>query len=170
MWNESMRDLPSEWAPLEARGRAIDVRPDVIDTAASGLSAEEQICRWALRLLLPMILALCGQLIFWMWFDDIYGPNVWSIVGGSLLAMVAVPVALWAWHSWLPDESELITVGAGSHMRNVFAALLAFVAVAGSGKLNDAGGPEDNVQTVHANEGPALPSDSALGISPTAAE
>jgi hypothetical protein len=126
-----MTDLPGEWGP--SKQSWVDMKSNEISPY---LSPEEQICRWALRLLLPLILALCGQLVFWMWFDNVYGPDVWSVVGGSVLAVVSVPVALWTWHSWLPDEVE-ITAGRGPGMRNVFLGLVAFAAIAGWTRPND---------------------------------
>src|SRR6185437_3714787 len=126
-----MTSLANEMRTRRHR-RTSDIKPD----RTSRLSFEEEVCRWALRLLLPLILALCGQLIFWMWFDDIYGPNTWSIVGGSLLALVTVPVALWTWYSWLPDETES-SAGNTLRLRDVCVGLLAFAAIAGGTGLQD---------------------------------
>src|SRR5262245_60054765 len=70
------------------------------------LGRHEHIWVWLLRLILPLVLGLCSQLISWIWFNNVYGPNAWSIAGGVILAVVAVPIALWAWHSWLPLEHE----------------------------------------------------------------
>jgi hypothetical protein len=101
-----MTDVSGQWGPAKAFGQMIDMQPDDAP-AVSGLTWDERVCRWMFRLLLPVILALCGLLIFWMWFDDVYGPNAWSIAGGALMVVVAVPVALWTWHSWLPQNGEL---------------------------------------------------------------
>ncbi|HEY6983147.1 hypothetical protein [Reyranella sp.] len=100
-----MSGLPGQWGPAEPRLQVIETRAaEVVPATAVPLSREERVCLWLLRLLLPVILGLCCQLIFWMWFNDVYGPNSWSIVGGVLLVFVAAPVALWTWYSWLPQE------------------------------------------------------------------
>jgi hypothetical protein len=132
---------------LANQTRAREHRPtiEINPGTTSKLSSEEEVCRWALRLLLPLILALCGQLIFWMWFDDVYGPNTWSIVGGSLLAAVTIPVALWTWYSWLPDEAETFA-GTTLSLRDVCIGLLAFAALAGGTRLHDGEGVPAAVQ------------------------
>lgn len=100
-----MSGVPGRWEPAKPHLQAIETRAvDIAPAAAIPLSREERVCLWLLRLLLPVILGLCCQLIFWMWFNDVYGPNSWSIVGGVLLVFVAAPVALWTWYSWLPQE------------------------------------------------------------------
>ncbi|WIM11334.1 hypothetical protein [Enhydrobacter sp.] len=99
-----MGEVPGQWEPVKPRLRVIETRAAEVVPAAVPLSREERVCLWLLRLLLPVILGLCCQLIFWMWFNDVYGPNGWSIVGGVILVFVAAPVALWTWYSWLPQE------------------------------------------------------------------
>ena len=100
-----MSGVPGRWEPAKPHLQVIETRAvHIAPAAAIPLSREERVCLWLLRLLLPVILGLCCQLIFWMWFNDVYGPNSWSIVGGVLLVFVAAPVALWTWYSWLPQE------------------------------------------------------------------
>lgn len=99
-----MGALQGPWGPVKPQSRAIEATAVEVVRVAAPLSREERICLWVIRLLLPVILGLCCQLIFWMWFNDVYGPNSWSIVGGVLLVFVAAPVALWTWYSWLPQE------------------------------------------------------------------
>ncbi len=71
-------------------------------------------------------------------FNNTYGLNAWSIAGGILLILVAMPVALWAWHSWLPLEREVRATGSGNRLqlRHIVLVLLAFAAVAGYAGLN----------------------------------
>lgn len=102
-----MSGSPGRWEPARPQLRVIEAQAvdvAVPAAAAAPLSREERVCLWLLRLLLPVILGLCCQLIFWMWFNNVYGPNSWSIAGGVLLVFVAAPVALWTWYSWLPQE------------------------------------------------------------------
>ncbi len=99
-----MSGLPGRWEPVEPQFQVIETRAAEVVPAAAPLSREERVCLWMLRLLLPVILGLCCQLIFWMWFNDVYGPNSWSIAGGVMLVFVAAPVALWTWYSWQPQE------------------------------------------------------------------
>jgi hypothetical protein len=99
-----MGALQGPWEPVKPQLRVIETPAVEVVRATAPLSREERVCIWVIRLLLPVILGLCCQLIFWMWFNDVYGPNSWSIVGGVLLVFVAAPVALWTWYSWLPQE------------------------------------------------------------------
>jgi hypothetical protein len=102
------------------------------------LGRGEHLWVWLLRLALPIVLGLCAQLISWMWFNNTYGLDAWSIAGGVLLVLVAGPVALWAWHSWLPLEREMQTPGNGSRLqlRHIVLVLLVFAAVAGYAGFN----------------------------------
>ena len=99
-----MGGRPGQWEPVKRRLQVIETRAAEVVPAAVPLSRQERVGIWLLRLLLPVILGLCCQLIFWMWFNDVYGPNGWSIAGGIVLVFVAAPVALWTWYSWLPQE------------------------------------------------------------------
>jgi hypothetical protein len=117
------------------------------------LGRGEHLWIWLLRLVLPIVLGLCAQLISWMWFNNTYGLNAWSVAGGILLILVAGPVALWAWHSWLPLERELQAAGSGSRLqfRHVVLVLLAFAAVAGYTDLNQ-GSAAPHVSTQFASD------------------
>jgi hypothetical protein len=115
-------------------------KPDfrTLQQRSGDLSRGEHLWTWLLRLLLPIVLGLCAQLISWMWFNNTYGLDAWSLAGGILLILVAVPVALWAWHSWLPLEREMQTAGSGNRLqfRHIVLVLLAFAVVAGYAGLN----------------------------------
>jgi hypothetical protein len=63
-------------------------------------SLDELICQWLVRLLLPPLLAGCGLVVFWTCFDNVYGVDLLSILGGALIALVSLPIAAWAWDSW----------------------------------------------------------------------
>src|SRR5690348_6129143 len=106
--------------------------------SSSDVGRGEHLWIWLLRLVLPIVLGLCGQLISWMWFNNTYGLDAWSVAGGVLLVLVALPVALWAWHSWLPLECEMRSAMNGSRLslRHIVLVLLAFAAVAGYAGLN----------------------------------
>lgn len=99
---------------------------------------DERLWTWLLRLILPVILGLCAQLISWMWFNNVYGLDAWSIAGGILLAFVVVPVAVWTWHSWLPLDREIPATPTARHLqlRHVVLVLLAFAVAAGYASLN----------------------------------
>lgn len=127
-----MTEFSSRGTAAETRIQADDGRTTGVATPAE-FSRDERIWTWLLRVVLPVILALCLQLISWMWFNNIYGLDAWSIAGGVLLAFVVVPIAIWTWHSWLPLDRELpATPGASRlQLRHVVLVLLAFAAVAG---------------------------------------
>jgi hypothetical protein len=148
-----MTDLPEQRIRVGTRGETRDGKMDAIILVAPALSRDERIWLWMLRLVLPIILGLCGQLIFWMWFNNVYGLNAWSVVGGVLLGGVAVLVALWAWHSWLPFEPAVPLMATENRfrVRNFVLAMLAFVAVAGFIGLNySSDPPKDGVQLARA--------------------
>ena len=113
------------------------------------LVRDERLWTWLLRLILPVVLGLCVQLVSWMWFNNVYGLDAWSIAGGILLAFVAVPVAIWTWHSWLPLDREIPAMPTARRLqlRHVVLVLMAFAAVAGYASLNTGGsGPHTDVQ------------------------
>ncbi len=105
------------------------------------LAREERLWTWLLRLILPIILGLCLQLISWMWFNNIYGLDAWSIAGGILLAFVVLPVAIWTWHSWLPLDREIPATPTAQRLqlRHVVLVLMACAAVAGYASLDTGG-------------------------------
>jgi hypothetical protein len=113
------------------------------------LARDERLWTWLLRLILPVVLGLCVQLVSWMWFNNVYGLDAWSIAGGILLAFVAVPVAIWTWHSWLPLDREIPAMPTARRLqlRHVVLVLMAFAAVAGYASLNTGShGPHTDVQ------------------------
>ncbi len=97
-----MSDLSGSYEPAGAS--ASQDHSIATEPATSALSHDERVCLWMLRLLLPLIVALCGQLIFWMWFDDVYRGGTWSILSGGLLTVVAVAVSCWAGRAWLTHD------------------------------------------------------------------
>lgn len=102
------------------------------------LARDERIWTWLLRLILPVVLGLCVQLITWMWFNNVYDLDAWSIAGGTLLAFVVLPVAVWTWHSWLPLDREIPATPTARRLqlRHVVLVLLACAMVAGYAGLN----------------------------------
>ncbi len=132
----------TEWSDQGMTARVLDQsRERELEAGmqpAGELGRGEHIWIWLLRLVLPVVLGLCAQLISWMWFNNTYGLNAWSIAGGILLILVAMPVALWAWHSWLPLEREVRATGSGNRLqlRHIVLVLLGFAAVAGYAGLN----------------------------------
>jgi hypothetical protein len=61
--------------------------------------------QWTLRLALPLLLFLSGKVLYWIWFDNVYGGvDACDIVGGLALAVCAVVVALWAVGSWCSED------------------------------------------------------------------
>jgi hypothetical protein len=68
-------------------------------------SGDERIWRWTLRLALPLLLFLSGKVLYWIWFDNVYGSvDGCDIVGGLVLAIGAAVVALWALGSWCSED------------------------------------------------------------------
>ncbi len=68
-------------------------------------SRDERIWRWTLRLALPLLIFLSGKVLYWIWFDNVYGRVDWcDIVGGLALAVGAAVVALWAFGSWCSED------------------------------------------------------------------
>lgn len=68
--------------------------------ASARCPADELVCQWLVRLLLPALVACCGLVVFWTCFDNVYGADFLSILGGALIALVSLPISIWAWESW----------------------------------------------------------------------
>jgi hypothetical protein len=96
----------------------------------------ERIWNWLLRLVLPVTLGLCGQLIAWMWFRTPYPLDAWSISGGVVLIVVSLLLAVWTWHSWLPFGQEVVARSSGLHVRHLILAMVAIAVFGGLAGLN----------------------------------
>jgi hypothetical protein len=87
-----MTDIQSEasrFIPYEPRTRN--------DRAAR----DERICRWIIRLALPILIYLSGQVLYWIWVDNVYGPPGWQgFLSGLPLVIVAVAATIWAIAIW----------------------------------------------------------------------
>ncbi|MBS0221643.1 MAG: hypothetical protein JSR91_12970 [Proteobacteria bacterium] len=126
---------------FSSRGAAVETSLRTGDGWAATptkLARDERIWTWLLRLVLPVVLGLCVQLITWIWFNNIYDLDAWSIAGGTLLAFVVLPVAVWTWHSWLPLDREIPAMPTARRLqlRHVVLVLLACAMVAGYASLN----------------------------------
>jgi hypothetical protein len=64
-------------------------------------SYADTICKWLLRLLLPMVLGLGGLLFYWVWLDGEHTMVAWRIVGMVPLTVSFAAVAIWALQAWL---------------------------------------------------------------------
>jgi hypothetical protein len=70
-------------------------------TRAERTARDERICRWILRLALPVLVYLSGQVLYWIWFDNVYGPpDLGGFLAGIPLAVVAIAAAIWAVGVW----------------------------------------------------------------------
>jgi hypothetical protein len=70
-------------------------------TRAERAARGERICRWILRLALPILVYLSGQVLYWIWFDNVYGPpDLGGFLAGIPLAIVAIAAAIWAVGVW----------------------------------------------------------------------
>jgi len=45
-----------------------------------------RVWHWVVRLVLPVLVFLAGQVLYWLWFDNIYARNWANIVGGFWIA------------------------------------------------------------------------------------
>jgi len=61
--------------------------------------------QWVLRFALPLLTALGGLVLYWIWFDNIYGRHWSDTVGGSALAVTLVLVAIWSVGAWFSDAT-----------------------------------------------------------------
>lgn len=68
-------------------------------------SLVERVVLWVSRLALPAIAYLLGQVLYWLWFDDLYVDNrVGDLIGGLVLAVALVPVLVLTLTSWCFGE------------------------------------------------------------------
>lgn len=66
--------------------------------------AMERIVLWGSRLALPVIAYLLAQILYWLWFDNLYvGNHVGNLIGGMSLGVVFVLVLVLAFASWCLD-------------------------------------------------------------------
>ncbi|WIM12845.1 hypothetical protein [Enhydrobacter sp.] len=61
--------------------------------------------QWVLRLALPLLTALGGLVLYWIWFDNVYGRHWSDTVGGSALAVTLVLVGVWSIGAWFSDAA-----------------------------------------------------------------
>jgi hypothetical protein len=68
---------------------------------AARAARSERICRWILRLVLPVLVYLSGQVLYWIWFDNVYGPpDLGGFLAGAPLLVVAIAAGIWAIGVW----------------------------------------------------------------------
>jgi hypothetical protein len=84
-------------ANLADRGGPADAYASLPDK----ISYMETICKWVLRLFLPMVLGLGGLLFYWVWLDGEHTMVFWRIVGMVPLTVSFGAVAIWALQAWL---------------------------------------------------------------------
>jgi uncharacterized membrane protein YoaK (UPF0700 family) len=58
--------------------------------------------KWVLRLVLPIVTYMLGQVVYWLWFDNVqhHNPEL-TLAGSIMLAFVTAVVGLWALAAWL---------------------------------------------------------------------
>ena len=54
---------------------------------------------------MPLLTALGSLVLYWIWFDNIYGRHWSDTVGGSALAVTLVLVAIWSIGAWFSDAT-----------------------------------------------------------------
>jgi hypothetical protein len=87
--------------PTNQAGRADAYAPMVAKA-----SFVDTICKWILRLMLPMLLSLGGLLFYWVWLDGEHTMVLWRIVGMIPLAVSFTAIAIWAFQAWLPPAGS----------------------------------------------------------------
>jgi hypothetical protein len=134
---------------FSGRSTAISVRSQTSgDLASMPLGRCERIWEWLLRFLLPALLGLCVQLVYWLWSSTPYGLDLWSISGGALLVVVSMLIALWTWQSWLPfDRERLAKPALRIQLRHVALVIVTLAVVGGFVGLNlGHNGPQASAQ------------------------
>jgi hypothetical protein len=68
-------------------------------------SSLERVVLWVSRLALPAIAYSLGQVLYWLWFDNLYVDNhVGDLIGGLSLSVVLVLVLVLTLTSWCFGE------------------------------------------------------------------
>lgn len=61
--------------------------------------------QWILRFALPLLTVLGGTVLYWIWFDNVYGHHWGNTIGGIALAVTMVLIAVWSVGAWCTDAS-----------------------------------------------------------------
>jgi hypothetical protein len=61
--------------------------------------------QWILRLALPILTVLGSTVLYWIWFDNVYGHHWGNTIGGIALAVTMLLVAVWSIGAWCSDAS-----------------------------------------------------------------
>jgi hypothetical protein len=105
MWEWAMTDVLNKDLFSTYDNANADVHDRSSPPASLRLSYDERIWRWVLRLSLPFLIFLSGKVLYWIWFDNIYGRTDWcDIIGGLPLALGTAVVTLWALGSWCSKD------------------------------------------------------------------
>jgi hypothetical protein len=97
-------DLPDEnWArPFLEGGAKTDGGSVHFSRRSSSL---ERVVLWVSRLALPMTGYLLGQVLYWLWFDNLHvGNHIGNMIGGLSLSVVLVLVLVLTVTSWCFGE------------------------------------------------------------------
>ena len=67
-------------------------------------ASASRIWRWVVRLVLPVLILLAGQVLYWIWFDNTYASNWASVVGGCWIAFTMAIILVWLVCAWLATD------------------------------------------------------------------
>jgi hypothetical protein len=101
-----MADLPGENSarPFLESGARINGGSIHLPLRSSSL---ERVVLWVSRLALPAIAYLLGQVLYWLWFDELHaGNHTADLIGGLSLGVVFVLVLVLALASWCFGEKK----------------------------------------------------------------
>jgi hypothetical protein len=65
-----------------------------------------RVWHWVVRLVLPVLVFLAGQVLYWLWFDNIYARNWANIVGGFWIAFTLAIILVWLVCAWFATEES----------------------------------------------------------------
>jgi hypothetical protein len=65
-----------------------------------------RVWHWVVRLVLPVLVFLAGQVLYWLWFDNIYARNWANIVGGFWIAFTLAIIMVWLVCAWFASEES----------------------------------------------------------------
>ena len=64
------------------------------------------VCRWMVRVLLPMSVGILGTALHMIWSDSLHPNRFMDVAGTVMLGICIVSVCLWCFSAWIEGNSS----------------------------------------------------------------